>query len=606
MNMIFKEAFNDIWSVLNSKSRYSFLFIFSLLLILGFFETLGISFVYLYIGLIAGSSSSLKIQIINDLLHIDLSSYTQGQKIFYGGLFLLAFYFIKNFVSLYLEKLYSYLLRKQASNISVALLETYTNLQYDKLLDFGLPRLKNLINNFPNIFISNFSAILGALSNFLKSLMVITLLFFINDKLALCALVLFSASSFFVFAYTQKEQKKLDRDKKSKKAYQKEIVSNILNGNIYMNVNAAAERFLKHYSLSLDRFTKLQNTQSFLQKVPRAINEVLFVLAIVLTAYFCFKFVQDMKAFVPLLFIFTFAGMKLNNFLSNFVNQIQTLMFTEVQRKDLFLDLKRIAPGILKNSDEDFEIIEKEHEKIKPLSFNEVISLKDLSFSYPDAIEKAFDGFNLEIKKGEFIGICGRSGGGKTTLLHLIMGLLHAQDGEITCDGVNVYDEYKSWLKNIGYVGQTPYLTSGSLKKNIAFGYKDKAANEQRIWECLKMVKIAYLFREYPDKLNTKIKSAAINFSGGQKQRICIARALYKDPSILVLDESTSALDLPIERKIMEVIEAMKGEKTIIFATHRPSALKNADRIIVLDKGKIVDSGSYDELMSRKNEFILQ
>ena len=213
------------------------------------------------------------------------------------------------------------------------------------------------------------------------------------------------------------------------------------------------------------------------------------------------------------------------------------------------------------------------------LHLTDRIELKDISFHYPDSDTYIFRHANMEIHRGESVGIMGPSGAGKSTIVDILLGLLHAEEGSILCDGADIFSNYDSWLSQIGYIPQSIYLIDESIRENIAFGIDAKDVSEERLWEVLKEAQLDEFIRSLPEGLDTKIGDRGVRLSGGQRQRIGIARALYHNPEILVFDEATSALDNDTEAALMEAINSFHGKKTMIIIAHRLNTIEKCDRI---------------------------
>ena len=195
---------------------------------------------------------------------------------------------------------------------------------------------------------------------------------------------------------------------------------------------------------------------------------------------------------------------------------------------------------------------------------------------------------NLKILQGSSIGIIGDSGAGKTTLLNILLGLLHPNSGEVLVDGKNISNGIRSWQNLIGYVPQNVYLSDDTLKKNIALGIFEELIDNNKIEDCLKSSKLQGFISQLNNGVNTKAGEFGDRISGGQRQRIGIARALYHNPAILILDEYTNALDIETEKKIVGEVNLLKGKKTIIMISHRLSALSNCDKIYKITKKGIL------------------
>ena len=237
------------------------------------------------------------------------------------------------------------------------------------------------------------------------------------------------------------------------------------------------------------------------------------------------------------------------------------------------------------------------------LTYKNEIRITDLTFSYSRIGEGAVKNLNLSIQRGHSIGIVGPSGGGKSTLLDLLLGLLIPQQGNITVDGTDIRTDIGAWQKHIGYVPQSIYLVDQTLRHNIAFGIDDDKIDEDRISVAVERSNLHSVVDELEHGLETRLGEAGTRLSGGQRQRVAIARALYRDPDVLVFDEATSSLDIETEREVIAAIERLKGAKTIIIITHKLSIVGNCDTIAFLEGGRIVDMGTLVSLTENNTRF---
>lgn len=237
------------------------------------------------------------------------------------------------------------------------------------------------------------------------------------------------------------------------------------------------------------------------------------------------------------------------------------------------------------------------------MPFNENIELDRISYSYPNESEKAIKDISLEIKKGTSVGFVGESGAGKTTIVDLILGLLKPESGTISVDGKDIWNDITSWQRSIGYIPQFIYLMDDTIRKNIALGLSEEEINDGQIQRALKASQLYNVVNKLPDGDRTVIGERGIRFSGGQRQRIGIARALYHNPQLLIMDEATSALDNKTEKQVVNAIEKLRGERTIIMIAHRLSTVQNCDQLYFLKDGMVKDQGDYETLMRREAEF---
>lgn len=242
----------------------------------------------------------------------------------------------------------------------------------------------------------------------------------------------------------------------------------------------------------------------------------------------------------------------------------------------------------------------------KNLSFKNWNSIQfaDINFNYEKSNKKILKNLNFNIDRGKIYGIVGESGSGKTTIIDLLMGLLFTKAGKIKIDKVNLNaSNFSSWRHEVGYVPQFPYLIDGSLKENIAFSLDHKFINKKIVRECIEKTSLNDLVSSLELGEDAQIGERGVKLSGGQKQRIIIARALYKNPSLLILDEATNALDSINEEKIINLIKSLKPNITTIMITHKTSNLKKADKIFMLENGKIEKFGTFEYLVKNSVEF---
>jgi ABC-type multidrug transport system fused ATPase/permease subunit len=239
------------------------------------------------------------------------------------------------------------------------------------------------------------------------------------------------------------------------------------------------------------------------------------------------------------------------------------------------------------------------------LPFRHELRLEDVSFAYDETSRAGLSNLCLSITKGEKIGIIGSTGAGKTTFADIILGLLRPRSGSIVVDGTKITEtNLRSWQRSVGYVPQEIYLIDSSIAENIAFGLALEDIDMDRVLDAARMAQLEQLIlEEFPDGFSTKVGERGVALSGGQRQRIGIARALYNEAELIVFDEATSALDTLTEQEVMGSIEALPGEKTVLIIAHRLSTVKSCDRILVLEKGRIVAIGAWDELIEQNAAF---
>lgn len=330
--------------------------------------------------------------------------------------------------------------------------------------------------------------------------------------------------------------------------------------------------------------------------LPRYLVESIGIGLIVLLTLVLSKSGGGFQSAVPLVSVYAFAGYKLMPALLTVFRHLTTikagLPMADALRNDLAGEPAESAVRDLSRN------------RAERLPFERAIDLVNVRFSYGRGDAVALDGIDLTIRKNETVAFVGTTGCGKTTLIDSILGLLTVA-GEIRVDGQVIHDgNLAAWQRNIGYVPQDIYLIDDSVARNIAFGVPDGEVDRAAVENAARVADLHdFVVNELPRGYETVVGERGVRFSGGQRQRIGIARALYHDPNVLILDEATSSLDTITERIVMQAVHDLMGDKTILMIAHRISTVVEADRIFLLDRGKVVAEGSYESLLERSERF---
>jgi ABC-type multidrug transport system fused ATPase/permease subunit len=333
---------------------------------------------------------------------------------------------------------------------------------------------------------------------------------------------------------------------------------------------------------------RVHNTQSAragqfnvtLQQMPRLWLELLAVFGLATLVLTLVIQGRALPTIVPTVGLFAAVAFRLMPSANRLLASVQSLRFGLPVIDMLHAELRLDA------------VAEHKADAAATVPFRNVLELDDVTFTYPGAREPTFSGLSLCIRRGESVGIVGVSGAGKSTLVDILLGLLTPDAGSVRVDGVNILTHLRDWQKQIGYVPQSIYLTDDTLRRNVAFGLPNSEIDEERVWRCIRAAQLDELVQSLPDQLDSLVGERGVRLSGGQRQRIGIARALYHDPGVLVLDEATSALDTATERSVMQAVNALQGEKTILIVAHRVSTVEDCDRLYRLERGRIVSDGT--------------
>jgi len=356
--------------------------------------------------------------------------------------------------------------------------------------------------------------------------------------------------------------------------------------------NNFVQRFI---SLS-EEFATASGENTALGQLPRyAIELLAYISVITLVLYLIVTYEGDLGVILPMLSVYALAGFKL-------LPAFQQIYSSFTLIKSHLAAYNAIRDELLKSTLLDISGTSSNY-SVKT-RFNKTIKFRNITFIYPGKKEPALNSLNLEIESKQIIGLVGPSGSGKSTFTDILLGLIDPSSGQIFIDGEILSNNNKqNWQKNLGFVPQSIFLSDATIKENIAFGISQELIDHDKITKVIKLAHIDEFLNDLPDGINTKVGERGVQLSGGQRQRIGIARALYDDSEVLVLDEATSALDGITEKNVMKAILDFSGKKTIIIIAHRLSTVKNCDQIYIMDKGKVIDFGKYDDLFNRNSIF---
>lgn len=328
-------------------------------------------------------------------------------------------------------------------------------------------------------------------------------------------------------------------------------------------------------------------------ELPRTTIETVLVLAV--AAFLAFTVLtgrspQDAFAVLGLMGYGAFRALPSLNRALQFLNAIR---FSTAIVDDIHADLQSIGTHASELSAIPTE----------PLTLRHAIRLENVHYRYPDTTTDALAGIHLEVRRSMTLGIVGPTGGGKTTLADIIIGLLEPTSGRVTVDGTDIQENLRGWRQNLGVVPQSVFLLDDTLRRNIAFGLPDEKIDDIRLAEAIRLAQLEDFVDRLPDGLDSVVGERGVRISGGQRQRVAIARALYRRPEVLIFDEATSALDSVTEQDFMGALAERLESRTLVMVAHRITTVRDCDRIVVVAGGRIIDSGTYDELFERSDAF---
>lgn len=342
--------------------------------------------------------------------------------------------------------------------------------------------------------------------------------------------------------------------------------------------------FLKQYEQTIMLAAKLGRNNHLLMNLPRLIIESVTVSAMLLVLLVLLMRGMDVKIFMPQLAAFAVAAVRI----LPSANRISTAR-NNISYQEPSLDALLASIHFLDNDSNNIseEIEYRSENDTKEIAFKRDCELMNISYAYPNSDRYVLENVSMRIAVGTSVGLIGTSGGGKTTTVDILLGLLKPQSGKVLVDGYDIENHYLSWLRHISYIPQTIFLLDDTICTNVAFGIASETIDYDMVWKALEEAKLKEFVLSLPEGIDTIIGERGIRLSGGQRQRIGIARALYSNPELLIFDEATSALDNETETAVMESINALHGNKTMIIIAHRLTTIENCDIIYRIESGKI-------------------
>tara|TARA_Y100000588_G_scaffold346577_1_gene394657 strand:- start:12 stop:1835 length:1824 start_codon:yes stop_codon:yes gene_type:complete len=355
--------------------------------------------------------------------------------------------------------------------------------------------------------------------------------------------------------------------------------------------------FLERLSVPSERHARAYVVSQFISEIPRFGMEIVAFGGILAIVLYLIWSQTNFQSAIPTIGLYVYAGYRLMPALQQFYASIAQIRIS-------LEGVHVVYDDIVKNRNAP-QISDLEEERKGYLSFRDEIEICNLTYTYPGSSKPALQNLNINIKANAKVGLVGPTGSGKSTLVDILLGLLHFQDGNFFVDGVAINETNLSlWQHKVGYVPQSIFLCDASIAQNVAFGVPPGQIDMDSVKKAIAMAGLdEFVEKELPDSYNTVVGERGIRFSGGQRQRVGIARALYHDPDVIIMDEATSALDGITEKIVMEAIHRLGGKKTIVLIAHRLSTVRDCDIIYAMENGKVSAFGTYEELIKINEQF---
>lgn len=590
------DSIKKIYSLFPAKDRFKFIILFFLMITASAFEVLGIGLIPAFVITMAEPEKVLAFPYIGSILE-SLGITTTKELIFGGAFLLIGVYISKNVYLTYFEYIKQGFILRRKIYLQNRIFKAYMTAPYTFYLSKNSAELlRNVRSEVSSIITGAIIPFFDILLNTIMFLMIFTGLLWLEPYITVITIILMGVLGYFFLRFTQKKTLHSGKIRREARGDMNRMVLAGLGSFKDSRVLNREKLFLKQYDKFANQNLKASIYQAVVQSLPKPIIETILVIGILVITLIMFTEGREFSEIMTILTLFGVAAVKLMPVFNSLIKQVTTIRYSAFSVNAIFEDL-----DLLENEYKEFR--EKILKTSKRLPLKSELELDAVSYKYPNSDEYAIKNISLKIEKGKAIAFVGESGAGKTTLVDVILGLLTPESGKIQVDGKDIQENLRGWMKNIGYIQQSNYLIDERIFRNIAFGIPDNEVDQEKLDKAIKAAQLSDLIDRLPYGLRTRVGERGVRLSGGQRQRVVIARALYNDPEVLIMDEATSALDNITEKFVIEAIERLRGDRTIIMIAHRLTTVKNCDIIYMMDKGQVIAQGTYDELLQTSSEF---
>ncbi|ADQ13537.1 ABC transporter ATP-binding protein [Halanaerobium hydrogeniformans] len=589
-------SLKKLWDLFNKRERLQIFGLLIAILAMALAQVVGVASVMPFMDLVMNPEMIEESRVLNTLYNYFNFESINRFTIFIGA----AMFFVivlSNAISTFAIWLKMKFVWKNNHRLSLRLLKQYMAKPYSYFLvnnssDLG----KNVLQEVQSLTTQYLIQLVDLITYSLVALALISFLFITDFRVTLAAIFILGGSYGLIYFFTKKKMKTAGAERLEANKYRYKTANEAFNGVKQIKVRSKEEEFINRFAVHSSEHADLRAWYDIIRRLPRYILEAVAFGGIVLLVLYLIISGQEASQVVPIVSLFAFAGYRLMPALQKIFAGVSSLTFNSAV-------LDRIHEDIFETGQFASKAWPKEIPEA--LDFKDTIKAENLSFKYPGDNKPVLNNVSFEIEHHTEIGLAGATGAGKSTLVNIILGLLKFQSGKMTVDGVKLTeDNMRNWQQNIGYVPQDIYLCDDTISSNIAFGVPEDQIDMKAVKKATKIANIdQFIEDELPKGYDTIVGERGVRVSGGQRQRLGLARALYHDPEVLVLDEATSSLDNRTQKSVMEAINNIAEVKTMVMIAHRLSTVKDCDRIYLLEDGEIIDSGTYDELVEGNYKF---
>jgi ABC-type multidrug transport system fused ATPase/permease subunit len=543
-----------------------------------FLETFSLGLVIPFIGLLSQENYRESIPALFEFF----GNPNQRDMLLYAMVAIAVIYVLKSiflYYSAYAQRRFIY---QTAGRITQAAFETYLRQPYAYHLERNSATLIRNVENARSIISGGLDPSLVLLTDGLVAAGLLAMLFVVEPLGTFCILLLFVLAGLGLQLSTRN---RIAQWGKARKFHAGKVLQHLqqgLNGAKEIKMLGRERKFLDDHEAHLTLSFDVDRRYVMLQSLPRLFFESVAVVGLAVLVIVMVSSGDEIKDILPTLGLFAATAFRVMPAIGRVIASVQAIGYNKAFMRTVYSD--SLLPWDVSQSEGG------------RLSFKHEIEVRNVSFRYASAHRPSLSSISIKIGKGEAVGIIGPSGAGKSTFVDVLLGLLSPEQGKVLVDGVDIQNNVRSWQDHIGYVPQTIYLVDDTLARNVAFGLPDDLVDHDAVARSIKAAQLDEFVATLPDGISTIVGERGVRLSGGQRQRIGIARALYNDPEILVLDEATSSLDTETEQGVMDAVKELLGTKTIVIIAHRTTTVSYCTKVYKMDKAQIVGSGLPSEM----------
>lgn len=577
-----KDMLKKLFAILDRRQKTKIAGLVVLILIGGLLETLGVSLILPLLTAILDEESFAANKYV--IYIMNLLGVNSVRNFIYILLFALVFmYIFKAAYLIWLTYVQSKFVNRNRCRCTTNLLSQYLHKPYEYYLYAETSTIvRTIYGDMDNIF-NLLLQCMGLTAELVVCFCLGTFLLFLDFKMMVVVVGLLLATTIFITKVIKPRLKYVGEQSRYAQAGLYKWILQSAAGIKEVKVQNKEDYFTGQYRNSAADYAYYQVRNNVYTNLPRLLIESIAIVGVLLYVAGSMAAGVNLASLLPLISAFALAAMRLLPSVNRVNTYIANIAYYESALNYIYDNVNAEEMG----RQEELDAYRLANPNTIPITLEKEIKLENITFAYPNTERKIFDKANMIIPVGKSIGVVGPSGSGKTTIVDVLLGLLKLQEGTITSDDRNIFDNYEAWLAHVGYIPQTIYMLDDTVRNNIAFGVKEEDIDDTRIWEVLEQAQMKQFVEELPEGLDARIGERGIRISGGQRQRLGIARALYHNPELLVFDEATSALDNDTEMAIMEAIDMLHGQKTMVIIAHRLRTIENCDIIYEVKDGKI-------------------